>query len=176
MKPIVSNQGSACHPFRRFLVEIISPQTIKSSSYVRNSAHFVERISDAPIHSKQMVSLDVVSLFVYKVPTEEALAVVQNKLAADPSLEECTCIPIDNLMEMLTFCVETTYFGMGSDIYRQVKGLPKGSPLSLVLANVYMEYLEEMALGSTSLKSCMWLRYVDDTFILWPHQEDYLIM
>ena len=39
-----------------------------------------------------------------------------------------------------------------------------------------MEYLEEMALGSTSLKSSMWLRYVDDTFILWPHQEDIQIL
>ena len=29
-----------------------------------------------------------------------------------------------------------------------------------------------MALGSISLKLSMWLRYVDDTFILWPHQED----
>ena len=35
-----------------------------------------------------------------------------------------------------------------------------------------MEYFEEMALGSTPLKPSMWLRYVDDTFILWPHQED----
>ena len=39
-----------------------------------------------------------------------------------------------------------------------------------------MEYFEEMALGSTSLKPSMWLRYVDDTFILWPHQEDVQIL
>ena len=29
-----------------------------------------------------------------------------------------------------------------------------------------------MALGCTSLKPSIWLRHVDDTFILWPHQED----
>ena len=45
-----------------------------------------------------------------------------------------------------------------------------------MLANIYMEYFEEMALGSRSLKPCMWLRYVDDTFILWPHQEDVQIL
>ena len=118
-----------------------------------------------------MVSLDVMSLFT-KVPTDETLAVVRDKLSADLLLEEHTCIPIDNLMEMLTFCAETTYFGMGSDIYQQEEGLAMGSPLSPVLANLYMEYFEEMALGSTSLKPSMWLRYVDDTFILWPHQED----
>ena len=83
---------------------------------VKNSAHFVETISDAPIHSNQMVSLDVVSLFT-KVPTDETLAVIRDKLAADPLLEERPCIPTDNLMETLTSCVETNYFGKGSDIY-----------------------------------------------------------
>ena len=51
LRPIVSNRGSACHPLSHFLVEIINPLTGKSSSYVKNSVHFVERISDAPIHS-----------------------------------------------------------------------------------------------------------------------------
>ena len=96
-----------------------------------------------------MVSLDVVSMFT-KAPTDETLAVERDNLAADPLLEEHTCIPIDNLMEMLTFCVETTDFGMGSDIYR-LEGLAMGSPLSPVLTNIYMKYFEEMALGSTSL-------------------------
>ena len=101
-----------------------------------------------------MVSLDVVSQFT-KLPTDETLAVVRDKLAADPLLEERTCIQRDNLIEMLTFCVETTYFGMGSDIYRQEEGLAMGSPLSPVLANKYVEYFEEMALGSPPLKPSM---------------------
>ena len=41
-------------------------------------------------------------------------------------------------MEMLTFCVETTYIGMRSVIYRQEEGLAMGSPLSPVLE--YFEY------------------------------------
>ena len=41
----------------------------------------MERISDAPIHSNQMVSLNIVSLFT-KVSTDETLAVVRDKLAA----------------------------------------------------------------------------------------------
>ena len=106
-----------------------------------------------------MVSLDVVSLFT-KVPTGETLTVVRDKLTADSDLEERTCTPMDNLMEMLTFCVETTYFEMGSDIYRQEEGLAMGSPLSPVLANIYIEYFKEIALGSTPLKPSMWLRYV----------------
>ena len=173
--PIVSNRGSAYYQWSRFLVEIISALTGKSSSYVKNSADIVERISDVPIHSNQMVSLVVVSLFT-KVPTDETLAVVRDKLAADPLLEKRTYIPIYNLMEMLTFCVETTYFGMRYNIYRQEEGLAIGSTLSPVLANIYIEYFEEMALGFISLRPSMWVRYVDDTFILWSHQKHVQIL
>ena len=123
-----------------------------------------------PFIPTQMVNLDVVNLFT-KVPTNETLATVQDKLATDPSLEERTCISVDNLIEMLTFCVKTTFFGMESDIYQQEECLAMGSPLSPVLANVYMEYFKVMALRSISLKPSMWLRYVDDTFLFWPHQE-----
>ena len=47
-----------------------------------------------------------------------------------------------------------------------------GSLLSPVLANVYMKYFEEVALGSTSLQLSIWITNVDDTFILWLNQED----
>ena len=77
------------------------------------------------------MSLDVATLFM-RVPTDETLTEVQDKLAADPSLEECICIPADNLMKMLTFWVETTYFWIGSNIYQPEEGLAMGLPLSPV--------------------------------------------
>ena len=80
----------------------------KSSSYVKNSAYFIKEISKAPIHFNQMITLDVINLFT-RVPTDETLTVVWDELAADPSREERTCIPIDNLL--LSFCVKTTYYG-----------------------------------------------------------------
>ena len=118
-----------------------------------------------------MVNLDVVSLFTRR-PTDETLTVV-GMLSVDLSLEELTCFPVDNLMEMLTFCVETSYFGMGSYIYQQKEGLTMGSPMSLVLANACIEYFQEIALGSVPLKPLMWLKYIDDTFIFWPHLKTF---
>ena len=68
------------------------------------------------------------------------------------------------------------HFGIGSHIYRQDEGLAMGSPLSSSMVNINLEYFEEMALESISLKPAIWLRYVDDAFILWPHQEDVQIL
>ena len=111
------------------------------------------------------MSLDVVSLFT-KVPTDETLAVVCNKLAADPSLEERTCIKIDILMEMLTVWRQPT---SGWDLIYTDK---KKDWLWVHHCHHYwLTYTWNMALGSISLKPSM-CRYVDDTFILWPHQED----
>ena len=44
-----------------------------------------------------------------------------------------------------------------------------GSPLSPVIANLFLEDLETRALGTYHLKPSLWLRYVDDTFVIWPH-------
>ena len=49
-----------------------------------------------------------------------------------------------------------------------------GSPLSPIVANLFMEAFEEKALESAVLRPRMWVRYVDDTFVLWPHEEDKL--
>ena len=45
------------------------------------------------------------------------------------------------------------------------------SPLSQVIANFYMAKLEQQALKRANLKPSTWLRYVDDTFVIWNHGD-----
>ena len=46
-----------------------------------------------------------------------------------------------------------------------------GSPLSPVIANIYMQDLECRILTTVPLKPSLWLRYVDDTFDIWKHGD-----
>ena len=49
-----------------------------------------------------------------------------------------------------------------------------GSPLSLVIANFFMEDSEKKAIEQATPKPVCWFRYVGDTFIIWPHGQEKL--
>ncbi|XP_038077323.1 uncharacterized protein LOC119745172 [Patiria miniata] len=55
--------------------------------------------------------------------------------------------------------------------YEQTAGTSMGSPLSPVLANIFMEeFMSSFLL--TADQPRLWLHYVDDTFIVRPHGPD----
>ena len=49
-----------------------------------------------------------------------------------------------------------------------------GSPLSPIVADLYMESFEQRALKTFPLPQKVWICYVDDTFVLWPHSDEAL--
>ena len=49
-----------------------------------------------------------------------------------------------------------------------------GSPLSPIVANLYMETFEKWALDTSAQKPNLWIRYVDDVFAIWPHGDQAL--
>nr|XP_023022390.1 uncharacterized protein LOC111510687 [Leptinotarsa decemlineata] len=49
-----------------------------------------------------------------------------------------------------------------------------GSLLSPVIANLFMEKFEKKAMDTFDFKTTFWLRYVDDTFVIWRHWRNRL--
>ena len=49
-----------------------------------------------------------------------------------------------------------------------------GSLLFPVVASLYMESFEQSAPKIFPLTSKVWIHYVDDTFVLWPHSKEAL--
>ena len=60
-------------------------------------------------------------------------------------------------------------FSVEEKFYEQTHGAPMGSPLSPVMANLFMEEFEKKALATSTLKPGFWFRYVDDTLSSWAH-------
>jgi hypothetical protein len=44
-----------------------------------------------------------------------------------------------------------------------------GKSLSPVVSNIFMEHFEKIPLDTADYIHAKWLRYGDDTFVVWPH-------
>jgi hypothetical protein len=58
--------------------------------------------------------------------------------------------------------------------FQQKDGMAMGNALSPVVSNIYMEHFEKLALKTAVHRPSLWLQYVDDTFVIWPHGPDRL--
>ncbi|XP_011069268.1 PREDICTED: uncharacterized protein LOC105155067 [Acromyrmex echinatior] len=74
-----------------------------------------------------------------------------------------------DLIPLIEHCLTTTYFSYDNHFYEQTSGAAMGSPISPVIANIFMEHFEKEALKKAPKKPEVWFRYVDDTFVIWRH-------
>jgi hypothetical protein len=68
----------------------------------------------------------------------------------------------------LKFSINSTAFKAGEEFYLQKKGTAMGKSYSPIVAELYMQFYESIALESCEQKPKLWVRYVDDTFVIWP--------
>ena len=67
-----------------------------------------------------------------------------------------------------------SYFKFREKFLSHIMGLPMGTILSPYLANFYMDFIEQSALNSFSLKHSLWIRFVDDILFVWENGQDSL--
>ena len=145
--------------------ELLAPMVGKTRYHVKNAKHLADELKDLKLDDEDMfVSHDVVSLFT-NTPIPQSIEIIKNRLQKDKSLKKRTLLAPDDIVELLNFVLTTTYFVFRGQVYQQKFGTAMGSPVSPIVANLFMEDLEQRAMESApdDLRPKFWKRYVDDT-------------
>ena len=87
-------------------------------------------------------SYDVSALFT-SVPIDPALKIIKDLLVKDLTLKDRAVIGVDDIILLLEFCLKNTYFSFQDQFFEQVGDAAMGSAVSPIVANLYMEYLEQ---------------------------------
>ena len=147
----------------RYVADIIQPLVGKSPYHLNNSQHLLEKLKDVKVKDDEiLISFDVSALFT-SVPVDETIEIIRKRLQEDPTLATRTTLQVEDIVQMLTCCLKTTYFSYQGEFYTQLEGAAMGSPVSPLVANIFMEEFEVKALKSFPHHIKFWARYVDDT-------------
>ena len=82
------------------------------------------------------------------IPTDKAIKVIEQKLIMDPTIKDRSELNIQQISKLLQMCLNTTYFQYNNTFYKQRIGAAMDSPVSPIVANLYMESFEEETVNS----------------------------
>ena len=163
--PIVSACNSYTQNIPKYLDYILQPYMKTLPSYVKDTTDFICKIKSIPNLSKNslLVTLGFTSLYT-NIPHEDGIKACNyylNQEKSDSSLspeEKCSLIKLT---------LENNHFQFNGTTYIQKFGTAIGSSMAPTYASLFMGKLERDFLEQCTLKPSVWLRFLDNIFMIW---------
>lgn len=167
-RPIVSSYGSPTERISAFVDEQLQPLVTKLPSYIKDTNDFLEKISKVqqPIpQNSLLVSIDVASLYT-SISHDNGIKAAKSFL----DTRDKNSKPSSNfILVLINFILNMNVFRFQDNIYIQKKGTAMGTRMAPSYANLFMGKLESTFLESQNYKPLIWLRFIDDIFMIWTH-------
>ena len=171
-RPIVSANGCPTEKISQLVDHFLTPPTtMYIKSYVRDTTDFIQKLSNIgqlPPNC-QLATLDVTSLYT-NIPNTEGLRAAFKLLTKyRPQLD---VRPSNlNLVKLLEMVLTKNNFQFNGDHYLQIGGTAMGTKAAPGLANCFMGNFEEEHAYKHRLQPLLYLRFLDDIFIIWQHTD-----
>ena len=132
IRPIVSSCVSITYGVAKKLTNILKP-------HINSTQDFVEHVKHIMLVSGECLSSYDVSALFTSVPVDPALNIIRDLLDKDHTLKERTVLAVNDIIPLLEFCLKNMHFSFQDQFYEQVEGVAMCSPVSPIIANMFME-------------------------------------
>lgn len=107
----------------------------------------------------RLAYLDIISMYT-NVPIDQTIEIVRENLLKN----QMSQIETDETCMLLKLVLGQNYYMFNNKCYSQTNGLGMGSPLSGILADIYLNHQENKMIKEIKVidPSLLWYRYVDD--------------
>ena len=148
LRSIVSGCGSVTYGMAKELAKILKPLVGKSPHHINSTQDFMEQVKHITLAPGECLSSYDVSALFTSVPVDPTLNIIKDVLEKNHTLKERTVMAVSDIILLLEFCLKNTYFSFQDQFYEQVEGAAMCSSVSHIVANLYMDYLEQKALST----------------------------
>ena len=129
------------------MTTVLKPLTDGSRNKLQSTENFIDAIKAVQVPDDyKLVSYDVKSLFP-SIPLQLALGYTETAITNSRSTIKLP-LPTGDLMDLLNLCPTSAYFPYNGKHYKQLHGTAMGSPVSIVVAEIVMQNIEERALAT----------------------------
>ena len=178
IKHRTASWGMATYDLAKWLSKILRPLVGSSGRILKDTKDLVEIMDEVALsEDKIVVSFDVKSLFT-SIPVDEAISICAERLKGDDTVEKRTKMKVGTIVKLLQFCLKSTEFVHGGVLYKQLDGVAMhvGSPVSPVVADIFMDELEKKAFEELEAPPRIWHRFVDDVISVINSLEEAVLL
>jgi hypothetical protein len=169
IRPVINNTLAPTYKIAKFLSKRLNNYLNLNNSYVvKDSITLANNLTKLKINDNhKMITLDIKDLYV-NIPIKETLDITRDILLLHNEEPIAT-----QMVTLLNTILQQNYFSFDNQIYQPHKGVTMGSPISGIIAEIFLQSFEEKHLNHIldAHRIIFYTRYVDDILIIYNTEK-----
>ena len=164
-RPIVNSTASITEKISAFVDAHLRQYKPRIPSYVKDTTHFINIMRNIQLDPEDLLVTIAISSLYTNIPHTEGTAAT-NRMVEEIGTDILLKMFIPNLAHQL---LTKNYFSFNGMLYEQIQGTAMGTRMAPNYAIIFMHYLETNFLANYPKQPKIWLRFIDDIFMIWKY-------
>jgi len=169
IRPTINNTKAPTHKIAEHLVTILNKHLTLNNNYtVADSTNLAIDLTNLKIkENHRLVTYNIEDLYV-NMSTEETLKILKSML-----LKNNDAKVTQQILTLTKLVLSHNYFTFQNKIYQSQKGIPFGSPISSIIAEIFLQHFEDIHIKELfdTKNIIFYTRYGDDILIIYDTQR-----